>query len=104
MIADFFTKPLQGGLFKYLRDIIMGHSKLPSEERVEINNKKVKVTKNKKKCEKKFTEKQISESVSDKIEDKKNVTDGANSVKNGSRTNLRRTYAEIVKEGIKGHN
>ena len=38
MVADFFAKPLQGKLFKYLRDIIMGITHLPSpltlEERV----------------------------------------------------------------------
>ena len=26
MIADYFTKPLQGALFKKLRDVIMGHT------------------------------------------------------------------------------
>ena len=39
MLADFFTKPLQGKLFKYLREIIMGSSPLTPpltlEERVE---------------------------------------------------------------------
>ena len=35
MIADFFTKPLQGSLFKKMRNIIMGLSKFPTEERVE---------------------------------------------------------------------
>ena len=35
MIADFFTKPLQGGLFKKLRDMIMGQTPYPTEERVE---------------------------------------------------------------------
>ena len=36
MIADFYTKPLQGGLFKALRDYIMGHSGfVSSKERVE---------------------------------------------------------------------
>jgi hypothetical protein len=45
MIADFFTKPLQGALFKLFRDIIMGHKLISSldehdlalliEERVE---------------------------------------------------------------------
>ena len=39
MVADFFTKPLQGKLFKSLRDVIMGLSPLPPtltlEERVE---------------------------------------------------------------------
>jgi hypothetical protein len=26
MLADFFTKPLQGGVFRRLRDVVMGHS------------------------------------------------------------------------------
>jgi hypothetical protein len=30
MVADFFTKPLQGKLFKYLKSIIMGHEPLSS--------------------------------------------------------------------------
>ena len=34
MIADFFTKPLQGKLFRYLRDIVMSLVPLPMEERV----------------------------------------------------------------------
>ena len=39
MIADYFTKPLQGKLFKYMRDIIMGLAPFPVEERVEVNVK-----------------------------------------------------------------
>ena len=35
MIADFFTKPVQGGRFKMLRNYIMGHATEPIEERVE---------------------------------------------------------------------
>jgi hypothetical protein len=35
MVADFFTKPLQGKLFKYLRNMIMGITPLTLEERVE---------------------------------------------------------------------
>lgn len=38
MIADFYTKPLQGSLFKKLRDIIMVHTAIPVEERVEENS------------------------------------------------------------------
>ena len=34
MLADFFTKPVQGGLFKTLRDQIMGITTIPIEERV----------------------------------------------------------------------
>ena len=47
MIADFFTKPLQGALFRKFRDIILGYKhidelntideKPSSEERVEKN-------------------------------------------------------------------
>ena len=34
MIADFLTKPLQGSLFRRIRDIIMDHTSFPTEERV----------------------------------------------------------------------
>ena len=34
MIADYFTKPLQGGPFKKLRNHVMGESIIPAEERV----------------------------------------------------------------------
>ena len=36
MITDYFTKPLQGALFKNMRDIIMGLTALPDEGRVNI--------------------------------------------------------------------
>ena len=42
MIADYFTKPLQGKQFRKLQDIIMGLSHFPDKERVEIN--KISVT------------------------------------------------------------
>ena len=35
MIADYFTKPLQGNLFTTMRDIIMGITPYPTKERVE---------------------------------------------------------------------
>ena len=37
MIADFYTKPLQGSLFRKMRDFIMGHSDSLNVERVENN-------------------------------------------------------------------
>ena len=43
MIADFFTKPLQGKLFRKMRDGIMGLGPFPHEERVEEKNTKDKV-------------------------------------------------------------
>ena len=36
MIADFYTKPLQGSLFKKMRDIVMGLAPFPDEERVSL--------------------------------------------------------------------
>ena len=30
MVADFFTKPLQGSLFKKFKDVIMGHKPMSS--------------------------------------------------------------------------
>ena len=39
MIADFYTKPLQGSLFRKLRDILMGLTPFPDEERVEKYDK-----------------------------------------------------------------
>ena len=36
MIADFYTKALQGKLYRNMRDYIMGHSSIFGEERVEI--------------------------------------------------------------------
>ena len=41
MIADYYTKPLQGNLFKKLRNYIMGNTIMPIEERV-ANNVKIK--------------------------------------------------------------
>ena len=38
MVADFFTKLLQGKLFRYLRDIVMGLAPFPMEEHVEEQN------------------------------------------------------------------
>ena len=35
MIADYFTKPLQGNLFTTMRDVIMGIIPYPTKERVE---------------------------------------------------------------------
>ena len=34
MIADYFTKPLLGSLFTFLRDIVMGITPYPTKERV----------------------------------------------------------------------
>ena len=53
MLADFFTKPLQGHLFRHFRDVIMGHChvdtlrlshNIPAEERVEEDRSETFVT------------------------------------------------------------
>jgi len=31
MLADFFTKPLQGSVIRKFRDMIMGHTNIPKE-------------------------------------------------------------------------
>ena len=44
MIADFFTKPLQGKLFRFIRDIVMGLAPFPVKESAgfyEISDKKL---------------------------------------------------------------
>ena len=37
MIADYYTKPLQGALFRKMRNIVMGLAPFPAEERVDSN-------------------------------------------------------------------
>jgi hypothetical protein len=53
MLADFFTKPLQGHLFRRFRDVVMGHCHvntlrlshgIPAEERVEEDRPETLVT------------------------------------------------------------
>ena len=39
MIADYYTKPLQGSLFRKTRDILMDITPFPDEERVGLNEK-----------------------------------------------------------------
>ena len=46
MIADFYTKPLQGSLFEKMRDIIMGLAPFPDEERVGEDEKMSRVAQN----------------------------------------------------------
>ena len=85
MVSDFYTKPLQGRLFRELRDFIMGVAPLPVEERVgeqsstEQNSEMIK-----EKDRKDFGKTGVLNSVLRKSTDK-----GA--------TNKRVTYADAVK-------
>ena len=51
MLADFFTKPLQGSLFRNFRNVIMGYKpidtlKVPHSNKERVGNKKMsKITK-----------------------------------------------------------
>ena len=40
MISDFYTKRLQGSLFKKMRDILMGLAPFPEEERIGLSKKR----------------------------------------------------------------
>jgi hypothetical protein len=52
MLADFYTKPLQGSLFRKMRDYIMGHSDSLNEERVENSlNRSIRESGNEMICE-----------------------------------------------------
>ena len=55
MVADFFTKPLQGRMFKFFRDVVMGYKTMEEilfdisiKERVEDKNKNRIVSENSK--------------------------------------------------------
>ena len=37
MIADYYTKPLHGALFRKMRDIVMGLTIFPDDERVNLS-------------------------------------------------------------------
>ena len=53
MIADFYTKPLQGKQFYKLRKLIMGHSTMPVEECIENGDKQATSTSTDKQVSKK---------------------------------------------------
>ena len=88
MVADFFTKPLQGKIFRIMRDFIMRLSSHMDEERVE-GTAKAETERN----DSTGKEHVIEASMSQKNEDAENkvgkCTDGV--------VQTRRTYLEIVK-------
>ena len=57
MIADYYTKPLQGSLFRKMRDILMGLTPFPDEERVGLSEKVSTKIDNKVNAESKSSEK-----------------------------------------------
>jgi len=92
MIADFFTKPLQGGLFKRLKEVIMGHIDVDEfKARMSITPKE-RVGTNKK------NETDGADRQSRKING--NVIRPEKSTENFTENND--TYASIVKKNIRG--
>ena len=86
MIADFYTKPLQGKLFRFMRDILMGLAPMPTEECVklstEVDKTKVSVGRRSKPMNSKKDQK--GESVSKKV----------------VRASKDRTYVEVVGKSL----
>jgi hypothetical protein len=80
MLADFFTKPLQGSLFRKFREVIMGHRHIDSLKEATPTP----------------TQERVGEDISPK-----NSGDGAD----GQRTDVvvrephAATYADVVKKG-----
>ena len=80
MIADFFTKPLQGKHFRWLRDIVMGLAPFPMEERVGLYDNSPK--------------KSIVEECIPIVHDGRSV--GANVVDNCGPCVKKQTWADVV--------
>ena len=96
MLADFFTKPLQGALFEKLRAVIMGHAHISTlfssfKERVENMNRN-----------------KSNEDVNqNNDENKKSINDGNNVSHSGNESNptsneMKTSFADIVKGKTKG--
>jgi hypothetical protein len=89
MIADFFTKPLQGSLFLKLRSVIMGHAhvnSLDSEEPFQIEERVGS-------CE--------SETISNRSEDEDDKTDAVKNRRANVKVSKTVTWADVVRGGFK---
>jgi len=115
MIADYYTKPLQGKQFMKLRSVIMGHETLPMEERVgnksigyvmptgDLNfkhNGKDKARNDHAYVEMKSESMEKTEVEHSKIVRAKTVLDSAGDMV--GKIQERATYADIVLKGKKG--
>ena len=79
MLADFFTKPLQGTLFEKFRDVLLGYrhiTSLTSSSKERVGDMKIS------NCEK----------------EKLNVADDANDIQNESKKIKKVTWADVVKQ------
>ena len=94
MIADYYTKPLQGSLFRKTRDIIMVHAPFADEEYVGVNGKaSIKIG------DKVNVNQEASEERSNDVSRRSVIrTTKNNSVKS---TDKIRIYADIVRTGGK---
>jgi hypothetical protein len=102
MIADFFTKPLQGELFRKFRAVVMGHVHLDEvllhtdtcKERVEEKEKELEKRREE---SKKIQEKEVPAVFHHSIHDKKGKGVEGKDINHGKE----KTYAHVVKEGMK---
>jgi hypothetical protein len=82
MLADFFTKPLQGSLFRKFRDAVMGYTHIDS----------LRMT-----TEQSMEQERVGQE--NKVKDSSSSIDDA-SVKNTSVRNGQLTYADVAKKNI----
>jgi hypothetical protein len=89
MLGDFFTKPLQGNLFRVMRDVIMGHIHFRKLEEYISAGPKERVEQSTQ-----SNEKEVSSSTNE------NKNEGERKEVGEIKRERRRSYAEIVKDGI----
>jgi hypothetical protein len=82
MLADFFTKPLQGSLFRKFREVVMGHKHIDSLKQTPPTPPQERVGEDK-----------LSEDI-------RNGVDGLRTDQKPSEPD-KRTYADIVRKGRK---
>mgnify|MGYP005684874213 CR=1 FL=1 len=75
MIADYYTKPLQGSLFKKMRNVLMGLAPFPDEERVRLSEKVSKKIKTSGTCDEDVSRKTVQMN-----KEKSSVTDETDKV------------------------
>ena len=103
MIADFFTKPLQGELFRKFRAVVMGHVHL-NEVLLHSDTCKERVEEREKELEKrreesrKIQEKEVPAVFHHDVRDVKGNKDRKRDISR----KLKKSYACVVKEGMSG--
>ena len=97
MIADFFTKPLQGKLFRKLRDFIMGLTDDISEERVGKQNETIIGETDQ------GGETRISQETNDEVTSEKKVTFKDMGHEINGQKQAKKSYLEVAREAMNGN-